>query len=66
MNEIDGCLSIIQKKEVYIKITMGAMSSSVICISFHLAQQKMQYPLKILQEANKLCKDMQAQEVVHS
>src|SRR5690554_7487068 len=24
----------IKKKEVYIKITMGAMSSSVICISF--------------------------------
>lgn len=36
----------IKKKEVYIKITMGAMSSSVICISFHLAQHKMQYPLK--------------------
>ena len=36
----------IKKKEVYIKITMGAMSSSVICISFHLAQHKMNYPLK--------------------
>lgn len=36
----------IKKKEVYIKITMGAMSSSVICISFHLAQHKMKYPLK--------------------
>ncbi len=36
----------VKKKEVYIKITMGAMSSSVICISFHLAQHKMQYPLK--------------------
>ncbi|HET6245906.1 MAG: toxin [Bacteroidetes bacterium] len=36
----------IRKKEVYIKITMGAMGSSVICISFHLAQYKMQYPLK--------------------
>jgi hypothetical protein len=36
----------IKKKEVYIKITMGAMGSSVICISFHLAQNKMQYPLK--------------------
>ena len=36
----------IKKKEVYIKITMGAMGCSVICISFHLAQQKMQYPLK--------------------
>ena len=36
----------IKKKEVYIKITMGAMSSSVICISFHLALHKMNYPLK--------------------
>jgi hypothetical protein len=36
----------IKKKEVYIKITMGAMNSSVICISFHLAQHKMNYPLK--------------------
>jgi len=37
---------IIKKKEVFIKITMGAMNSSVICISFHLAQHKMHYPFK--------------------
>lgn len=36
----------IKKKEVYIKITLGAQGSSVICISFHLAEHKMQYPLK--------------------
>lgn len=36
----------VKKKEVYIKITMGAMGCSVICISFHLAQHKMNYPLK--------------------
>jgi len=36
----------IKKKEVYIKITLGAMGSSVICISFHLAEYKMLYPLK--------------------
>ena len=36
----------IKKKEVYIKITMGAKSSSVICISFHIAQHKIQYTLK--------------------
>lgn len=36
----------VKKKEVYIKITMGAAGSSVICISFHLAQHKMNYPLK--------------------
>ena len=36
----------IKKQEVYIKITLGAMGASVICISFHLAEHKMQYPLK--------------------
>lgn len=36
----------VKKKEVYIKITIGAMGNSVICISFHLAQHKMNYPLK--------------------
>ncbi len=36
----------VKEQEVYIKITMGAMGSSVICISFHLAQHKMVYPLK--------------------
>jgi len=36
----------VKKKEVYIKITIGPMGSSVICISFHLAQHKMNYPLK--------------------
>ena len=36
----------IKKKEVYIKITIWPMGSSVICISFHLAQHKMNYPLK--------------------
>ena len=34
----------IKKKEVYIKITMGALGTSVICISFHLAEYKMNYP----------------------
>jgi hypothetical protein len=36
----------VKKREVYIKITIGAMNSSVICISFHLAQKNMHYPLK--------------------
>lgn len=36
----------IKSKEVYIKITIGANGSSVICISFHLAEHKMHYPLK--------------------
>lgn len=36
----------IKKQEVYIKITLGAVGTSVICISFHLAEHKMHYPLK--------------------
>jgi hypothetical protein len=36
----------IKKTEVYIKITLGAMGCSVICISFHLAKHKMNYPFK--------------------
>jgi len=36
----------IKKKEVYIKITMGPPDSRSLCISFHLAEHKMKYPLK--------------------
>lgn len=36
----------IQKREVYIKITLGAFGASVICISLHFAERPMQYPLK--------------------
>lgn len=36
----------IKKKEVYIKITIGAFGGSVICISFHLAEHKMRHPYK--------------------
>jgi hypothetical protein len=36
----------IKKKEIYIKITMGAFNSNVICISFHIAERKMHYPFK--------------------
>lgn len=36
----------VKKQEVYIKVSMGAMGTSVICISFHLADHKMNYPLK--------------------
>ena len=37
---------IVKKQEVYIKITMGVTGSSVICISFHIAEHKMHYPFK--------------------
>ena len=36
----------IKGKEVYIKISLGAAGSKVICISFHVAERKMKYPLK--------------------
>lgn len=36
----------IKKKEVYIKITMGHEGRSVICISFHVSEYKMNHPLK--------------------
>jgi hypothetical protein len=36
----------IKKKNVYVKITLGAFGASVICISFHLAEYPMNYPLK--------------------
>ncbi len=36
----------IKGTEVYIKISMGIANSSVICISFHLAEYPMNYPFK--------------------
>ncbi len=37
---------IINKKEIYIKISMGEKNSQAICISFHVAEYPMNYPLK--------------------
>lgn len=36
----------VKNSEVYIKITMGTPNNSTICISFHLSEYKMDYPLK--------------------
>lgn len=36
----------VKGKEVYIKITLGLYNQEVICISFHVAESKMKYPLK--------------------
>lgn len=36
----------IKNREVYIKISLGEAGSNVICISFHLAENKMTYPLR--------------------
>lgn len=37
---------IIKAQEVYIKISFGAPGASVLCISFHVAEHKMNFPLK--------------------
>lgn len=36
----------VKKKEVYIKISMGLENNNVICISFHIAEHPLNYPLK--------------------
>ncbi|CAN5319559.1 hypothetical protein BH11BAC7_BH11BAC7_17490 [soil metagenome] len=36
----------IKRQEVYIKITIGIRGSAVICISFHVAEHNLSYPLK--------------------
>jgi hypothetical protein len=35
-----------KNKEIYIKIALGVNGAKVICISFHVAENKMNYPLK--------------------
>jgi hypothetical protein len=37
---------IMNKKEVYIKVSMGNENRPVICISFHLAERAITYPFK--------------------
>lgn len=36
----------VKKKEVYIKVSMGIENNGAVCISFHIAQHPMNYPLK--------------------
>lgn len=36
----------VRDKEVYIKIALGAESEPVLCISFHIAEHKLDYPFK--------------------
>ncbi|MFZ4526618.1 MAG: toxin [Chlorobium sp.] len=36
----------VKQQEIFIKITMGAPGTSVICISFHIAEHTMRYPFK--------------------
>jgi len=35
-----------KKQEIYIKISMGQLNLQTICISFHIAEKKMNYPFK--------------------
>ncbi|MEQ9299563.1 MAG: hypothetical protein RIF33_13405 [Cyclobacteriaceae bacterium] len=37
---------LLKEEEVYIKITLGVASAKTICISFHIAEHPMSYPLK--------------------
>ncbi|HYX06550.1 MAG TPA: toxin [Bacteroidales bacterium] len=36
----------IRKKEVYIKVSLGHENNQAVCISFHIAEHPMIYPLK--------------------
>lgn len=36
----------VKGEEVYIKISLGGFNNSAICISFHIAEFSMNYPLK--------------------
>ena len=36
----------VRKKEVYIKVSMGLENNNTVCISFHIADRPMNYPLK--------------------
>ncbi len=37
----------VKNQEVYIKITLGQPNNPVICISFHVSEYPMSYPLKV-------------------
>ena len=37
---------LVKKREIYIKISMGVPGSQTICISFHIAEKSMNFPLK--------------------
>ena len=40
---------IVKGREIYIKVTPGAQGAKVLCISFHIAEHPMNYPLKVKQ-----------------
>ena len=36
----------VKKKEAYIKVSMGIENNGAVCVSFHIAEHPMNYPLK--------------------
>ena len=38
---------LVNKKEVYIKLTLGIENRAVICVSFHVSKRAIVYPFKI-------------------
>lgn len=36
----------VKRKEVYIKVSLGNKNNKTVCISFHIAEHSMNYPLK--------------------
>ena len=39
--------TVVKRKEIYIKISMGMPNDKTLCISFHVAEYPMNYPLKV-------------------
>lgn len=38
--------TMVKKREIYIKISMGLPNNKTLCISFHIAEHPMTYPIK--------------------
>lgn len=38
--------TVVNEKEVYIKLSLGKFNKSPLCMSFHIAEHKMDYPLR--------------------
>jgi hypothetical protein len=39
--------AMVKRREIYIKISMGLPNSKTLCISFHIAEYPMNYPLSV-------------------
>jgi len=36
----------VKSREIYIKVSLGEINTDVVCISFHIAEEELVYPLK--------------------